>query len=178
MKQNSKILAAYVKICTHFCFVAFIEKHGAKDLFILARKLGENLLHYFLVLFRRERYLRIGASIGRIRSIAFIVNGNIGPRPEIFEKDVVANRVHEGAKPFRVLQTLLAAKGYEYPEKRFLPNVFDHVCRQTPRSQLDEDEITEVRSEVPLNFRFAFRQIANVFLVKGVKIQTIPRREC
>ena len=116
MKQNSKILAAYVKICTHFCFVAFIEKHGAKDLFILARKLGENLLHYFLVLFRRERYLRIGASIGRIRSIAFIVNGNIGPRPEIFEKDVVANRVHEGAKPFRVLQTLLAAKGYEYPE--------------------------------------------------------------
>ena len=119
MKQNSKILAAYVKICTHFCFVAFIEKHSAKNLFILARKLGENLLHYFLVLFRRERYLRIGASIGRIRSIAFIVNGNIGPRPEIFEKDVVANRVHEGARAVPGAADPACGEGLRIPGETF-----------------------------------------------------------
>jgi hypothetical protein len=107
------------------------------------------------VLLRHERRLGVVAGVGRIGGIALGVYRDIGSRPKVFEEHVVADGIDKSSEAFRMLQALLAAKCYEHSKKGFLADILYDVRGETTRPQLDKDEISEVRGEVPFDCRFA-----------------------
>ena len=74
-----------------------------------------------------------------------------------------------------MLQTLLAAKRYKDAKEGLLADIFYDVRRETTRPQFDEDEIAEIRGEVPLDGGLPSVRSRTYSSSNDVKIQTIPR---
>ena len=73
----------------------------------------------------------------------------------MFEQNIVADRVYEGAQPFRLADSTRTPQRSEYPHEGFLANIVDCLGGAQTRSQFELDQFAEIgnkmllRPEVP-----------------------------
>jgi hypothetical protein len=89
----------------------------------------------------------------------------------VFEQDVVAHGIHEGAKTFG-LADFSAAQRDEDSGEGFLPDVLNSLRRIQARAQLELNQLAEVRHEMFLRSKISRTETVDVGFVKRLEFQS------
>lgn len=109
-----------------------------------------------------------GAMVGGISQVLGQF-GKAGGAAELFEDNIVADGVDEGADAFGVVKPAVAAEVSKDAKKGFLDDVVAEFGGAYAGAELDVEQFTEVAREMPLHSWIAGDEQVDVIPVEGVE---------
>jgi hypothetical protein len=92
----------------------------------------------------------------------------------MLKKNVVTDRIHEGAEAIRLPDAVFGTNGTEYAGECFLAEVVDRIGREPPGTKLQLEKLRKVGNKMRLRRRVSFPEAPKIGLVKFKKFQNSP----
>jgi hypothetical protein len=168
MQEHSQIILSHAETAEDLILSALFEKVHPQQVTVFFGQLVEDGLNPGAGLTVDQRRVEIDAVIDRIHKRLHFFVAVLSP-PEL-ELHVVADGAHKGAKTLGMLDAFPSYR-LQDAEQRFLPDVFDQLRGAYAITELQRQQVSEVGSEVRLDFGVAACEPPEIVLVKGMKVQ-------
>src|SRR5579883_766412 len=171
-QQHPQIIPLHAELLAHLLDRPFVQENGRQKLPVARRDARKDVPHPLAALAADQPLFGI---LARIRPFRRIWNERrAGPGPGPFQQHVVAHGVDERSNAFRLPHGLLPQR-LEHAQKRLLPEIVDHVRRQTAGAQLDIDELSKIAVKMLLCCRVAGSQ---PFQVTRIEMEEVHACAC
>jgi hypothetical protein len=176
MEENSKVLAVNSKFLADFFPVAFIEEDSFEQRSVSYRHAEQYLANLDLNLAGCGYGMRVCSGRYRLDGPVLIERFAAGRSAVMFEQNVIADGIYEGAQALRLAKSTGFPEARKYPSEGFLTHVLDRLRGLEPRAKLQMEQFGEVANEMLLSAGVPSAEIFDVGRVERVKLQGRPRK--
>jgi hypothetical protein len=169
VKQDAEIASIDAQLPAHFVLVPLFEQNSSQDAAVLGGEFSNQGPDSLLGLAGKQLAFQVHRGVPPFRHMLVELSCP-ALLAVVLEDQIVADRVHEGAKPLRMPHPGSLAKRAQDAQEHFLPEFFHLPGGPQAEAQLDEEQGLEIADEMLFGGGVSVGESADVAGVEGEKL--------